>query len=143
MTRFIAAVVLVSLAAARGEAQPVPIAPPGPGARPVPVPVVPPGPGARLAPTPVPMRAPIVIPVTSAKPPAGYYKSGGVLVGADGYYPFDTGPYLLGGFEGLTRYSGTYVMVPGAVAHPPVASGPVPVEFAPAAVPRGRFFHRK
>ena len=148
MTRFTAAVVLVALGAARGEAQPAPIVPPGPGAKQSPLPVVPLGPGAKMVPVPAPVPAPIVIPVTSARPPAGYYKSGGVLVGADGYYPFDTGAFLLGGFEGLARYHGTYVMVPGAIAHPPAPAAPVgvepiPIEPAPASGHRGRLFHRR
>ena len=92
MTRYAAAMAVVALLAPHCDAQPVPVAPPGPGA------ATPP--------------APIVIPITSSKPPSGFYKSGGVLVGADGYYPFDTGHYLLGGFDGLTRYSGSFVMVP-------------------------------
>jgi hypothetical protein len=71
-----------------------------------------------------------------------------VLVGADGHYPFDTGAYLLGGFEGLARYYGSFVMVPGEVAHSAVSSAPpvveaAPIVFAPAGSPRGRFFHRR
>jgi hypothetical protein len=145
MRRFTAVVVIMVLVAARGDAQPVPLAPPGPGAKQVPV--APPGPGAKVVPIPAPVPAPIVIPVTSAKPPSGYYKSGGVLVGADGYYPFDTGPYLLGGFNGLTRYSGTYYMVaPGAAiaplqAEPPIE--PIPLYAAPAGPTRGRLFHHR
>jgi hypothetical protein len=147
MRRFTTAVVLMALVAARGNTQPVPIAPPGPEARQVPVPIVPPRPGAKMVPVPASVPAPIVIPVTSAKPPSGYYKSGGVLVGADGYYPFDTGRYLLGGFDGLTRYSGTYYMVaPGAAtvplqAAPPIE--PIPIYAAPAGPTRGRLFHRR
>ena len=140
MRRILAAVVLMALVAARGDAQPVPIAPPGPGAKQAPV--APPGPGAKVVPLPAPIPAPIVIPVTSAKPPSGFYKSGGVLVGADGYYPFDTGAYLLGGFDGLTRYSGTFYMVsPGAATAPPIE--PVPLHAAPPGHTRGRLFHRR
>jgi hypothetical protein len=124
MTRYVVATaLLVSLAPAAG-AQPVPINPP---------------PGTVSAP------GPIVIPITSAKPPSGFYKSGGVLVGADGYYPFDTGPYLLGGYEGLTRYSGSFVMVPPGGAHAAPA-GPelaAPVYAAPYSGHRGRLFHRR
>lgn len=138
MRRFIAALVLTALVAPRGDAQPVPVAPPGPGAKEVPI--APPGPGAKVIPAPAPVPAPIVIPVTTVKPPAGYYKSGGVLVGADGYYPFDTGPYLLGGFDGLTRYSGTFYMVsPGAA--PPIE--PTPLYAEPSGPTRGRLFHRR
>jgi hypothetical protein len=122
MTRFATAAVLMALTASRGDAQPTPVAPPAPGVTP----------------------APIVIPITSAKPPAGYYKSGGVLVGADGYYPFDTGKYLLGGFDGLARYSGTYYMVsPGAASAQPSTVEAVPIYAPPASGHRGRFFHRR
>jgi hypothetical protein len=99
-----------------------------------------------VVPAPAPVPAPIVIPITSAKPPAGYYKSGGVLVGADGYYPFDTGAYLLGGFDGLTRYSGTYYMVAPAAAMPLQGAPPiepVPLYAAPAGPTRGRLFHHR
>jgi len=132
MTRFAIAAVLVTLHAACGKAQPVPVAPPGPG-------------GVK-APAPLPAPAPIIIPVTSAKPPSGYYKSGGVLVGADGYYPFDTGAYLLGGFDGLTRYSGSFYMVPGPLSTVPAASPlaePSPLVAVPATAPRAGLFHRR
>jgi hypothetical protein len=106
--------------------QPVPIRPP----------VAPPSPG------------PIVIPITSAPPVSGYYKSGGVLVGGDGYLPFDTGAYLLGGFEGLTRYYGSFVMVPpGAMnlTYSPGASvaNSEPSPIYPTARAHGRLFHRR
>lgn len=65
---------------------------------PLPPPVAVPGP----TPTPGP-------PVTA--PGAGFYKSGGVLVGADGRYPYDTGYYLLGGTDGLARSTGHFTMV--------------------------------
>jgi len=42
----------------------------------------------------------------------GFYKSGGVLVGSNGYFPYDTGAYLLGGTDGLARSMGFYTMVP-------------------------------
>jgi hypothetical protein len=137
MTRFAIAAAIVTLSAACSEAQPVPLAPPGPG-------------GGK-APAPAPTPAPIVIPVTSAKPPSGYYKSGGVLVGADGYYPFDTGHYLLGGFDGLTRSSGTYFMVPSGTANGPPQTAThgsiiiehVPIDAAPAISHRGRIIHRR
>ena len=126
MTQYAAAMAVVALLAPHCDAQPVPVAPPGPGA------ATPP--------------APIVIPITSAKPPSGFYKSGGVLVGADGYYPFDTGHYLLGGFDGLTRYSGSFVMVPPGApvsSTPAVASDPGPVMAVPYSGHRGRLFHRR
>lgn len=100
-------------------------------------------------PPPGPAPGPIIIPVTSAKPPYGYYKSGGVLVGADGYLPFDTGPYLLGGFDGLTRYSGSFVMVPPGPLSVPYAFSPAMNEPAAPLYPvvpapsHGRLFHRR
>jgi hypothetical protein len=127
MTRFATAAVLVSVLASRGDGQSVPISPPGPGAATPPT--------------------PLVIPITSAKPPSGFYKSGGVLVGADGYFPFDTGHYLLGGFDGLTRYSGTFVMVPPGYSSMPSPTSSAPViagDPAPViAGHRGRLFHRR
>ena len=108
---------------------------------------------AQPAPSGPPVGAPpqsIVIPVTSAKPPYGFYKSGGVLVGADGYLPFDTGPFLLGGYDGLTRYSGSFVMVPPGPPSPLYSlSPPMPDEFAGVSGPvissgkHGRLFHRR
>ena len=68
-----------------------------------------------------------------AQPPANYeslppqvsygshipiYRSGGTILGRDGIYPYDSGEYLLGGLDGLTRYSGGFTMelpsAPGA-----------------------------
>jgi hypothetical protein len=57
---------------------------------------------------------PVIIQIPASKPPVGFYKSGHVLVGADGYYPFDSGDYLLGGTDGLARFRGHFVMVPAA-----------------------------
>ena len=89
---------------------------------------------------PAPKPEPIVIPVTAAKPPQGFYKSGGVLVGADGYYPFDTGDYLLGGTQGLARSTGFFYMVPSATAY----AGPtVEASASVYATGRHRFFHRR
>jgi hypothetical protein len=43
------------------------------------------------------------------------------VVGAYGFYPYDTGDWLLGGTDGLTRQSGSFTMVyPGVF---PGASG--------------------
>jgi hypothetical protein len=36
---------------------------------------------------------------------------GGVIVGTTGYYPYDSGAWLLGNTDGLTRHSGPYTMV--------------------------------
>jgi len=54
---------------------------------------------------PAPMLGSIV------NPGLGFYKSGGVLVGSQGYYPYDTGDMLLGGTEGLARFTGYFAMV--------------------------------
>jgi hypothetical protein len=43
------------------------------------------------------------------------------VVGAYGFYPYDTGDWLLGGTEGLTRQSGSFTMV-----GPGVSSGVFP-----------------
>jgi hypothetical protein len=53
-----------------------------------------------------------------------------VVVGVYGYYPYDTGHWLLGGTDGLTRQSGAFTMVY------PEASGAV-------AAPHGSHFHGK
>ena len=68
----------------------------------------PPGPG---APAPKAPPAPIIIPITTGAP-HGFYKSGGVLVGANGLFPFDTGEWILGGTEGLTRSTGFFYVAP-------------------------------
>jgi hypothetical protein len=49
----------------------------------------------------------------------GYYKSGGVFVGGNGSFPFDSGNILLGGTDGLARVSGSYqlVVMPGAAGN--------------------------
>lgn len=124
MTRYVVAFVLLAFAAHAANAQPV-------------LPVIPPS---------TPKPAPTVIEITGAKPAIGYYKSGGVIVGADGYYPFDTGAYLLGGYEGLARSTGTYVMVPQGSSSAPVYSAPpigVPVYSGTTSSKHGRFFHRR
>lgn len=72
----------------------------------------------------------------------GFYKSGGVLVGGNGYFPYDTGAYLLGGTDGLARSMGFYTMVPAAPSNDPSAS-PVGAgcPFGSCA-PRTRYFRR-
>lgn len=134
MLRCAVSSVLLIWLAPLAEAQYGPVQP----SPPVPIrpPVAPPSPG------------PIVIPITSAKPPSGYYRSGGVLVGADSYFPFDTGAYLLGGYDGLTRYYGSFIMVPPGQLNAPTASGPIvenpePGPMYPAARSHGRLFHRR
>jgi len=52
----------------------------------------------------------------------GFYKSGGVLVGSNGYFPYDTGAYLMGGTDGLARSMGYYTMQPMAPSGPPMAA---------------------
>lgn len=50
------------------------------------------------------------------------YKSGGQILGRDGIYPYDSGEYLLGGADGLTRYGGSFTMeLPGGA--PALATG--------------------
>jgi hypothetical protein len=127
MARYVVPIILLVLFAPLASAQPIPSGP-------------------ALAPAP----GPIIIPIPTVKPPYGYYKSGGVLVGADGYLPFDTGPYLLGGYEGLTRYSGSFVMVPPAPLSAPYGLEPGTVtESAATLYPTGaapshwRLFHRR
>jgi hypothetical protein len=56
---------------------------------------------------------------TTGNPGLGFYKSGNVLVGSNGYYPYDTGDYALAGFAGLARQSGFFTMVgPGGFYGP-------------------------
>jgi hypothetical protein len=110
------------------------------GAQPYPA-----GPGTTpVGPAPVLGGAPITIQVLAGKPPVGFFKSGSVLVGENGYYPFDTGAYALGGYDGLTRQYGSFVMVPPGSAGVPGASLPAfadyPIMTAPA---HGRLFHRR
>ena len=87
-------------------------------------------------PTPPPTPGP---PVTT--PGAGFYKSGGVFIGAGGIYPYDSGNWLLGGTDGFARSVGTFTMVPGTNAG--LGAGDYGAA-APAAAcgPRCRLFHR-
>src|SRR5262245_28527458 len=74
----------------------------------VPPPAVVTPPGGPLPPPPY-----IVGPPVANAPfvwPNGFYKSGGVLVGADGNYPYDSGMYLLGGTD-IARVTGYFRMV--------------------------------
>jgi hypothetical protein len=117
MTRLsLATLLLVSIApvatAQPGALPPIPppLAPPPPNiAKPIPVTpsdtsTVPPG----LIPNPIPLP-----PTYKGEPgPAmPFYKSGGIIVGSTGYFPYDTGSWLLGGIDGQTRQSGAYTMV--------------------------------
>lgn len=79
---------------------------------------------------------PFIQPPTNVPPgPAiTYEKSGGVVFGANGFLPYDTGDWLLAGTQGVSRQSGYFSMV--------IPAGPV----APA--PGGMFggkhrFHKR
>ena len=61
-----------------------------------------------LVPNPVPPPPTYSGPAGPAIP---YQKMGGLVVGETGYYPYDTGAWLLGGTDGLTRQSGAFTMV--------------------------------
>jgi hypothetical protein len=54
------------------------------------------------------ISAPRLIQVPAGKPLLGFYKMDGLLVGADGRYPFDSGEYNLSGFSGNARIYGTF-----------------------------------
>jgi hypothetical protein len=41
---------------------------------------------------------------------SGFYRSGGIFIGANGYLPYDTGTYLLAGTDGLARSTGVFMM---------------------------------
>jgi hypothetical protein len=82
------------------------------GAQPVPDPVPPPPPAFYYPNVYVPPGSP-------PGPAIPFHKSGGVVVGAYGYYPYDTGAWLLADTDGLTRQSGSFTMVYPAVAVPP------------------------
>ncbi len=107
MTRFAIAAVLAAALHSTAGAQPAPSAPPPPA------PVAEPLPAAPVATVPV-------------GPALTYYKSGGFIIGADGFYPYDTGNWLLGGTEGLTRQRGTFRM---EVTDEPLVGAPAPGHF--------------
>ena len=48
---------------------------------------------------------------TQPGPATLFHKHGGVVVGAYGFYPYDTGTWLLGGAEGVARQGGSFTMV--------------------------------
>jgi hypothetical protein len=73
-----------------------PWSPPSPQSPPQPIYPPPPSPG--------------VIRVPSGQPMVGYYKMDALLVGADGFYPYDTGEYNLAGLQGNARSFGTFVI---------------------------------
>lgn len=119
MTRFaIPAVLAAALGPAAVAQPPAPAQPAPPAPPPEVVPVVP----APVPPPPAVYRPNVYVPPGAAPGPAiPFHKSTGVVVGAYGYYPYDTGDWLLGGTEGLTRQSGSFTMV-----HPGVFPAPAP-----------------
>jgi hypothetical protein len=128
MTRFVLATTMVVVFGSAAFAQPLPN----------PVPVITPQ---TLVPVPHPNPVPPF--PTYAGPPGPaipFVKSGGRVVGLDGYYPYDTGLYLLAG-DAVSRQAGYFTMVfpngnaPGTDA-PPAA----PAASAPHA--KHRLFHR-
>jgi hypothetical protein len=86
-------------------------------------------------PAPVPNPPAVPPPPTYVGPPGPaipIYKSGGRIVGHDGYYPYDTGLYLLAE-TGVSRQMGWFTMVyPG---------GNAPAVEAYPAMPAGRGHH--
>jgi hypothetical protein len=124
MTRFAIAAVLVAALGSTAAAQPTPPAPTQPPPAPPPVPeMVPPVvPVLPVPPPPAVYRPNVYVPPGAAPGPAiPFHKSTGVVVGAYGFYPYDTGEWLLGGTEGQTRQSGSFTMV-----HPGVFPAPAP-----------------
>jgi hypothetical protein len=124
MKRFVLAAVTVAALGSSVVAQPIPY--------PVPVPYPVPPPTA----VPVPNPDPVPPPPTYSGPPGPaipFQKSGGRVVGTDGYYPYDTGNYLLG--DGVvSRQAGFFTMVSPGGNGPPAA--------APAYIPGPRAKHR-
>lgn len=125
MTRLALAAVLVAALGSAAGAQPIPaVNPPGPPAPAVPAPpAVVEAPAVPVPPPPAVYRPNVYVPPAARPGPAiPYHKSGGVVVGAYGFYPYDTGDWLLGGNEGVTRQSGSFTMVaPGYLPAGPFA----------------------
>ncbi|WP_171469354.1 hypothetical protein [Frigoriglobus tundricola] len=132
MTRFAIAAVLAVVFAQAVGAQPAPaaspISPVPPGT--LPSSTIPPGtvpPGTPLPPPPPPAvyQPDVYVPPGAPPGPAiPYHKNTGLVVGAYGFYPYDTGEWLLGGSEGVTRSRGSFTMVypaPKATASVPCA----------------------
>jgi hypothetical protein len=121
MKRYAIAGVLLAAFGATAEAQLPP--PPGPAPQPQ---VLPPG--------PPPLNVVLPPPTIPPGPAIPFIKSGNVVIGADGYYPYDTGMYLLAG-TGVDRYGGYFTMMfPGGNVP---AAGAAVVPYAPAG--RGHF----
>jgi hypothetical protein len=111
MTRFFLATVLVAaLGPVAAAQQPPPVVP----QQPVRVPDA-------------PALPPVAVQLPQSPPPFGppitYHKSGGILVGPYGIYPYDTGWWLLGDTQGQTRQSGSFTMV-----YPDVPYAPPPAK---------------
>ncbi len=136
MKRFAIAAVLVAALGLSASAQP-PVYPPT-----TPPPLKPPlgvAPRVELPPVGAPAPNVFVPPGTPPGPAIPVYRSGGVVVGVYGYYPYDSGDWLLGGTDGLTRQRGAFTMVysessgvVGPVSHGHLFHGKV----------RGGLFHR-
>jgi hypothetical protein len=154
MKRFAIAALVTAAAGQMAAAQPAPptgtVVPPPGTAAPAPAgvaqpPVYPPS-------TPPPPPPPVGVRPTVEAPPVGapapnvfvppgtppgpaipFVKSGGLVVGVYGYYPYDTGDWLLGGTDGLTRQRGAFTMVAPEPAGAVGAVGPVS---------RGGLFHK-
>jgi len=101
----------------------------GVGAQPPPTPQPVPQMALPVPPPPAMYHPDVFVPPGTPPGPAiPFHKSGGVVVGAYGFYPYDTGAWLLGGTDGLTRQSGSFTMVfPGAFPEPAAPPLPAPV----------------
>lgn len=128
MTRLALAAALVATLGPAAGAQPIPtVNPPAAAAPAVPAPPAAPvvldSPGVPVPPPPAMYRPNVYVPPGARPGPAiPLHKSGGVVVGAYGFYPYDTGDWLLGGNEGVTRQSGSFTMVaPAYLPAPPFA----------------------
>ena len=130
MKRYAIAAMLLAVFGASVSAQPgpsPPLPPPGLNTPLPPILVLPPGPppsNVRYAPPTIP-----------AGPAIPFYKSGNVLVGADGYYPYDTGLYLLADTQ-VARYGGYFTM-----AYPPPSSYHLDPGTTPAFPTLPQLFH--
>ena len=138
MKRCVFAAAMIATLGSSALAQ-VKLEPAPPSTQPVPKPTTPP---TTLPAVPAPTPAPFVA-LPPPPPPAVYmpnvyvppgwqpgpaipfFKSGGIVVGAYGYYPYDSGNWLLGGTQGLTRQTGSFTMIyPSIFPPPPPAPAP-------------------
>jgi hypothetical protein len=72
------------------------------------------------------MPNPALVSIPAGAPLVGYYKEGGVLVGADGRYPFDSGEWTLAGFAGNTRSYGSFMITLPSPADLDPRNSPIP-----------------